>query len=80
MKIRFGSIRRAVRGAAVLFAVTAAACGDLPTGPAPADDLVRGIDVSRWQGAVDWNAVAGDDVEFAFIKATEGGDFTDPRF
>ena len=80
MKIRSDFLRRAVRGVAVLLAVTAAACEDLPTGPAPADDMVRGIDVSRWQGVIDWNAVAGDEVGFAFIKATEGGDFTDPRF
>lgn len=78
MKIDF--VRRGVRAAAVLLAVSAAAC-DLPTSPEPdGGDRVRGIDVSRWQGTIDWNAVAGDDVGFAFIKATEGGDFTDPRF
>ncbi len=41
---------------------------------------VRGIDVSHHQGSIDWRAVAGDDVAFAFIKATEGGDYVDPRF
>ncbi len=39
-----------------------------------------GIDVSNHQGAVDWRAVADDGVAFAYIKATEGGDFTDARF
>ena len=28
----------------------------------------KGIDVSRHQGAIDWNLVAGDGVEFAFIR------------
>lgn len=28
----------------------------------------RGIDVSKFQGAIDWNKVAGDGVEFAFIR------------
>jgi lysozyme len=41
---------------------------------------VRGLDVSHHQGAIDWSAVARQHVDFAFIKATEGSDFTDPRF
>lgn len=39
-----------------------------------------GLDVSNHQGAIDWERVAGDDIEFAYIKATEGGDFVDARF
>lgn len=39
-----------------------------------------GIDVSAYQGRIDWGKVAGDHVSFAYIKATEGGDFTDRRF
>lgn len=57
-----------------------AACDDLPTGPAPDGAPLPGIDVSHWQGTIDWDAVAADGVVFAFIKATEGGDYTDPRF
>ena len=41
---------------------------------------VRGIDVSRYQGVIDWPRVAAAGVHFAFIKATEGGDLRDPRF
>jgi len=41
---------------------------------------VHGIDISHHQGAIDWQTVAGDGVGFAFIKASEGGDFVDPRF
>ena len=41
---------------------------------------VRGIDISHHQGAVDWPLVAGDDIAFAYMKATEGGDFSDRRF
>jgi lysozyme len=41
---------------------------------------VRGIDVSRHQGSIDWARVAADDVAFAIIKATEGGDFVDALF
>jgi lysozyme len=39
-----------------------------------------GVDVSHHQGAIDWEAVAADDIAFAYIKATEGGDFVDSSF
>ena len=39
-----------------------------------------GVDVSSHQGEIDWDAVSSDDVEFAYIKATEGGDFIDDWF
>jgi len=39
-----------------------------------------GIDVSAHQGRIRWDKVAGDGISFAYIKATEGGDFTDTRF
>jgi lysozyme len=39
-----------------------------------------GIDVSHYQGEVDWPDVAGDGVRFAFIKATDGVADVDPRF
>ncbi|PTE07257.1 glycoside hydrolase family 25 protein [Mesorhizobium helmanticense] len=41
---------------------------------------VRGIDVSHHQGKIDWQRVAADDVAFAVIKATEGGDHVDDAF
>jgi len=41
---------------------------------------VHGVDVSKWQGTIDWPQVRGSGVAFAFIKATEGADHTDDRF
>ncbi len=41
---------------------------------------VIGVDVSNHQGDIDWLALARTDVAFAYIKATEGGDFRDRRF
>jgi len=32
----------------------------------------KGIDVSSYQGSVDWNAAIAKGVSFAYIKATEG--------
>jgi lysozyme len=40
----------------------------------------QGIDVSRHQGAIDWAALPAQGVDFAYIKASEGGDHRDPRF
>jgi lysozyme len=40
-----------------------------------------GVDVSHHQGHIDWRLVAGEPhVRFAYLKATEGGDWTDPTF
>jgi GH25 family lysozyme M1 (1,4-beta-N-acetylmuramidase) len=39
-----------------------------------------GIDVSHWQGTIDWRKVAGAGKRFVFLKATDGHDFVDPTF
>lgn len=41
---------------------------------------VHGIDVSKWNGEIDWKTVRKSGVSFAFIKATEGTDRLDARF
>ena len=41
---------------------------------------VQGIDISRHQGAIDWDAVRRSGMRFVFIKATEGRDHMDPNF
>lgn len=41
---------------------------------------VQGIDISHWQGAINWNSVKGAGIDFAYIKATEGTTFKDSRF
>ncbi|RDJ11179.1 glycoside hydrolase family 25 protein [Rhizobium grahamii] len=46
----------------------------------PEQQPIHGIDVSKWQGNIDWQTVKGSGVAFAFIKATEGKDRIDPRF
>ena len=48
--------------------------------PKPRDYPIHGIDVSKYQGQIDWNAVAASGVKFAWIKATEGGDHLDEQF
>ncbi|WP_237153533.1 glycoside hydrolase family 25 protein [Oryzibacter oryziterrae] len=46
----------------------------------PSSKTIEGIDVSYFQGDVDWHAVAADKIRFAWIKATEGGDRVDEKF
>lgn len=41
---------------------------------------VKGVDVSHYQGEIDWRALRQNGVRFAYIKATEGASLRDPRF
>jgi lysozyme len=64
----------AAAGGAVAAGVGAAV---LASGP---DYPVQGIDVSHWQGNIDWFSVANSGIAFAFAKATEGLTYMDPQF
>ncbi len=49
--------------------------------PALAGYAVRGVDVSSYQGEIDWDTVAREPgMRFAFVKATEGRSWEDPYF
>ena len=48
--------------------------------PARAQTYTLGIDVSHWQGTIDWNQVADSGHVFTFQKATEGATFTDTTY
>lgn len=41
---------------------------------------VHGVDVAKYQGDLNWSAIKSAGIEFAFIKATEGGDLLDDKF
>lgn len=41
---------------------------------------IRGVDVSSYQGDIDWNVLSEQGIKFAFIKATEGSSFVDEKF
>lgn len=47
---------------------------------APKHYAVHGVDVSRWQGNIDWPKLRSQGANFAYIKATDGGDHVDPMF
>jgi lysozyme len=79
--------------AALLTAVLAAGCGDsggASDGERVAEvsseavvcadgEVIPGIDVSYYQGTIDWSAVAGDGIAFAVSRTNHGG-FIDPQF
>ncbi|UWU24836.1 glycoside hydrolase family 25 protein (plasmid) [Rhizobium sp. CB3060] len=41
---------------------------------------VHGVDVSRWQGDIDWEKLQAQGANFVYLKATDGGDHLDPMF
>lgn len=41
---------------------------------------VRGVDISSYQGEIDWDTLSNQGIHFAFIKATEGSSFIDNNF
>jgi GH25 family lysozyme M1 (1,4-beta-N-acetylmuramidase) len=59
---------------AVLVLVAAAAAG------AQAATYAKGVDVSHWQGPIQWPNVASASYTFAFGKATEGKTLIDPTY
>jgi lysozyme len=41
---------------------------------------VQGIDISKYQGDIDWARVGNAGIRFAYLKVSEGGDHVDHRF
>lgn len=88
------SISTLVAAAAATLALTAAvACSDsekrtATTGGASASRLqlddtppYHGIDISSHQAMIDWKSVAGDNnINFVYIKATEGATYSSPHY
>lgn len=65
---------------AVATATAAAAPTRTPADLAHDPAYVSGVDVSAFQGNVDWSAVAAAGAQFAFVKATEGVGAKDQTF
>jgi lysozyme len=75
--------------ARLLVIATLAGCADLPPDVDSAEQdviscaagsTVKGVDVSHFDGTVDWAAARRDGIGFAIIKATEGTSFVDNHF
>src|SRR3982750_2933147 len=46
----------------------------------PQHHPIHGVDVSKWNGDIDWVTARDSGVSFVFIKATEGKDRIDNKF
>ena len=44
------------------------------------NEIYQGIDVSNWQGYINFNEVANDGIKIVYIKATEGTNYVSPTF
>jgi GH25 family lysozyme M1 (1,4-beta-N-acetylmuramidase) len=66
----------------VLAAVALTALVQVPAFPAAAapPPMVHGIDVSKWQGTIDWAKVRTTDVRFVIMRSTRGVAYVDPSF
>ena len=42
--------------------------------------IEKGIDVSKWNGTIDWNKVKGSGIDYAIIRAGHGTSTVDPMF
>ncbi len=82
MSFRVPSLRLPRLAAAVAFLIVAGCAGNPndSSSPLASSFAIQGVDVSKYQGDVDWQAVAGSGMRFAWIKATEGGDYLDEKF
>ena len=77
--------RRHRAGIALLLSLVSAVLVAVPASPASAAVRVPGIDVSKWQGDVDWAAVATTPVRYVIMRATIGNEpskarFVDPKY
>ena len=48
--------------------------------PPSSSELYNGIDVSEWQGEINFNEVAGNGIKIVYIRASEGNSYVDPYF
>lgn len=44
------------------------------------DEIYEGLDVSNWQGYIDYARVKNDGIEIVYIKSSQGSNITDPYF
>jgi GH25 family lysozyme M1 (1,4-beta-N-acetylmuramidase) len=51
-----------------------------PPEPPPIEDMPPGLDVSRWQGVIDWDVIEERDQDFVFIRSTIGASGMDENF
>jgi lysozyme len=46
----------------------------------PQGETIRGMDVSSYEASIDWGAAREAGIQFAFIRASDGRQYVDPKF
>lgn len=64
----------------VIFVLIWIFCTCISTLSSASEILYSGIDVSNWQGYIDYTSVKNDGIQVVYIKATEGSNIVDPYF
>ena len=72
-------LRRGIIAVALCVAICFLAIPVMAFGPS-SDVIYDGIDVSRYQGDIDFERVAASGVEMVYIRSSASGDYVDPYF
>ena len=83
MRLRVGLLIGRGRGVVASLVAIVLVAGLVPLlapARAEAQSYTLGIDVSHYQGTIDWTKVAESGQAYVFQKATEGATFTDPSY
>jgi GH25 family lysozyme M1 (1,4-beta-N-acetylmuramidase) len=78
-----GKSVKSLYGISYLYAASRLFAADPPTGsslPPATTSVTEGIDVSHWQGTIDWAKVRAAGKRFVFIKSSEDDDFVDSKY
>lgn len=67
-------------GAGFAGSTGAAGVSGPPVSSVQPPNTLPGIDVSHYQGTINWTRVASDGIRFAFAKASEGLNYVDPTY
>ena len=62
----------------LVFAFVCVLCTEVFAFPASGSTIYRGIDVSEWQGRIDWNEVKNSGIQIVYIRSSEGSGYIDP--
>lgn len=77
MSAHFPFVFRCTRMLILLLMIT---LGAFPVFSTAKSYSVYGFDVSHHQGQITWSKIPRHQYQFVYIKATEGGDYEDPKF
>ena len=86
MKVIKRKIKVIIVIALLILFIMGSVCGLLYMGvlhinnPSKTKYPIRGVDVSSYQGDIDWKQLSAESIRFAYIKATEGSSYKDEQF